>query len=242
MYFLVCYNEQVLLPHALKHYRHFLPGCKITIYDNFSTDNSVPIAKEHGCSIISYGMKDQIDESALTRVKNESWKNVENGWVIICDMDEWLCITRDDLINEEKKEQHFLKTFGYHMVSDSTKLDLSDIDLHTLQEGVAWRIKPMCFKRPDIKSTGFGHGVFSHNAKGTVKMSDKIYAFKHMGGHMGYEFYKNKTIKRFERVKGKTPAIHYTNNIKKIDTVHAEFCSNKKKIDKFDEFMINLKQ
>ena len=52
--FLLCYNEEILIRDAIKHYKKFIPNCIITIMDNKSTDNSVKIAKEEGCNIFSW--------------------------------------------------------------------------------------------------------------------------------------------------------------------------------------------
>lgn len=234
--FLLCYNEEILILDTIKHYKKFIPNCIITIMDNNSIDNSIKIAKKEGCNIFSWGETEEINDYKYTELKNNIWKNIDNGWIIICDMDEWLCITTEELENLKKKRITFLDTHGYHMVSDSKCKNLNDIDLHKIQEGVYWRFKPMCFLRPNIKETNFNIGIFKHNAKGDYKLSDKKYFFKHMGGHMGFEFYKNKTINRFLRRKNKTPASHYTNNIKKIISNHNEMQKQKIKIKNISNF------
>ena len=214
--FLLCYNEEILISDTIKHYKHYMPNCKITILDNNSTDKSPEIAMKNGCNIISWGTYEEIVEDEYTRLKNNIWKNVDNGWIIVCDMDEWLCITTEQLEIEKRNGTTFLDTHGYHMVSNSKCPLLSDINLHSINEAVYWRFKPMCFLRPNIKETNFTTGVFHHNLIGDFHKSSKKYFFKHMGGFMGYEFYKNKTINRHSRRKSKTCADHYTNDMNLI--------------------------
>ena len=88
--FLLCYNEEFLLPKTIHHYKTYLPNCHITIYDNESTDNSVNIAKQLGCSIVSWKTTDEIDDEKYVEIKNTCWNGLHDGaWVIVGDMDEW---------------------------------------------------------------------------------------------------------------------------------------------------------
>ena len=60
--FLLCYNEERMLPHTLKHYKTNFPNAIITLFDNHSTDRSVEIAKEAGCNVAYFSSSDQQDE------------------------------------------------------------------------------------------------------------------------------------------------------------------------------------
>ena len=59
--FAICYNEEIILPYFLKHYKKFVRN--ITVYDNMSTDNSVNIMNEHGVKVIRFNTKGKFEES-----------------------------------------------------------------------------------------------------------------------------------------------------------------------------------
>ena len=60
--YLLCYNEERIILETIKHYRNRIPNCNITIYDNMSSDNSVNIAKQNNCNVISFSTKNQDNE------------------------------------------------------------------------------------------------------------------------------------------------------------------------------------
>lgn len=87
--FILCYNEEVILPHLIKHlYKHF--KANVTIFDNKSTDNSVAIAKNMGCNVKSYDSNNQIRDDLYLNIKNNCWKGSKADWVFIGDADEFL--------------------------------------------------------------------------------------------------------------------------------------------------------
>jgi glycosyltransferase involved in cell wall biosynthesis len=223
--FILCYNEEVLLPHTVNHYKKYLPQCNIVIYDNKSTDNSVEIAKSLGCSIISWNSNDEIDDYRYLFIKNNCWKK-ELGWVIVCDMDEWLCVTQDDLMKEQNKNTIILSIHGYNMIGESKDVRLTDIDLHEIKKSVYFpdENKSLCFYRPAIREINYNLGAHICNPILNTNgfYSKKIYINKHMN-YLGLPFFMDKMIKRYERsarMRSKRLAYHYTNDLEKIKQIY----------------------
>jgi ribosome-associated toxin RatA of RatAB toxin-antitoxin module len=218
--FLLCYNESVLLPNAINHYKKYLPSCKITIYDNESTDNSVEIATNMGCHVISWSSDNIQNEYIQTHLKDNVWKNIPSGWIIMADMDEFLCITEDELNEEKKNGTTILNTRGIEIIGESQTLNLADIDLQQVIKYVdnEYESKKLCFLRESIIEMNYTRGAHQCNPTGDIKYSTNIYFNKHMS-YLGLPFIINKMIKRYERtelMRSHGMGIHYTNNIEKI--------------------------
>lgn len=231
--FLLCYNEEVLLPHTIDHYKKYLPSCTIVIYDNYSTDNSVKIAREKGCAVVLWNSNNEINDYKYLFIKNNCWKGVKDGWIIMADMDEWLCVTEDDLLDEEKNNTCILRVKGYNMIGESKNVRLSDINLHDIKKSVFFpeESKSLCFYRPAIHNMHYRPGAHKCNpefyaneytilskTKKTI-MSEKEYINKHMD-YLGLSFIHNKMINRYARSHRMRSqfklATHYTNNFWEI--------------------------
>ena len=219
--FILCHNEEILLPHTIKHYKTYLPDCNIVIYDNKSSDKSVEIAQSQGCKVISWNSNNEINDYQYLFIKNNCWKK-ETGWVIVCDMDEWLCVTQEELENEQSKNVSILTVYGYNMIGESNHINLRDIDLHAIKKSVYFpdENKSLCFYRPAISEINYNLGA--HKCKPIFKMktkySSKIYINKHMN-YLGLPFFVDKMLKRYERserMRSKKLASHYINDIEKI--------------------------
>lgn len=231
--FILCYNEEVLLPHTIKHYKTQLPNSTIVIYDNYSSDNSVKIAKEHGCIVTQWDSNNEINDYRYLTIKNHCWKMVKDGWVIVVDMDEWLCVTEEDLVEEEKKNTCILSVKGYDIVGKSKTYDLSDISPSTICASVYCpeENKHLCFYRKAIHEMNYEPGAhkcqplyFSNEYTNLAYekksfYSKKTYINKHMN-FLGLKYIIQKMIKRYERSKRMREqyqlATHYTNNIQEI--------------------------
>ena len=222
--FILCFNEEVLLPHTIQHYKRNLPSCKITIYDNESTDNSTRIAKDLGCDVISWSSNNILNEHNQTNIKNNCWKNVNNGWILMIDMDEWVNVTEEDLQNEMQNGATILNIKGYNIIGESMNEELSDINLHQITKGVEYDMesKKLCFLKNAITDMNYSLGAHTCDPKGDVKYSDKVYINKHMSS-LGLPFLITKMRNRYERAKEMQKqgyATHYTDN---ADIVTSEY-------------------
>ena len=218
--FLLCYNERVLLPHAIHHFKTYIPSCKITICDNESTDDSVELAKSLGCAVIPFSSKNISDETVKIEVRNTIWSDISSGWIIMADMDEFLCVTEAQLLEEMNAGVSILKTVGKEMIGESETLDLSDIDLQAIKKYVnnPMESKYICFLRDKITQMNYGPGSHTCKPVGVVKYSTTVYMNKHMS-NLGLNFITDKTVKRYHRThlnRQRKWSTHYTNNVEVI--------------------------
>ena len=99
--FVITYNEQYMLPFFIRWYRQRFPDCKIVVYDNESTDDTRRIALDNNCHVVVYSTSNQLSDRQYLEIKNNCWKQVQSGWVIVCDCDELIDIWPQQLENTE---------------------------------------------------------------------------------------------------------------------------------------------
>lgn len=153
------YNEEVMLPQFIKHYRTNFPDCKITVMDNESIDKTVDIALYHNCEVLTWSSNDQIRDDLYLFIKNNCWKKTNADWVIVVDCDEFVDITQEDLQNTK---DNMFKPQGYDMIGNSLNVD--DIDCGIRSPGYD---KLCVFKRKDFEEINYQPGC--HNATPVTK-------------------------------------------------------------------------
>jgi hypothetical protein len=233
--FLLCYNESVLIPHTVNHYKKNMPSCIITILDNKSTDNSVELAKSLGCNVITWSSNNIQNEYILLNIRNNCWKNVKRGWIIMADMDEFICITESELLYEKNKGTTIINIKGIDMIGESKTLDLTDIDLQQIKKyrNFPPESKKICFLRQAIKEMNYSYGSHNCNPVGKIRYSSKPYFNKHMC-NLGLPFLTEKMVNRYERnnvMRQKGMNYHYTNDVNNITTQYNNLLNNCKTLN-----------
>jgi glycosyltransferase involved in cell wall biosynthesis len=234
--FMPCYNEEAIIPHAIEHYRSRLKSCEFVIYDNYSTDNSRDLAESLGCKVLFWNTEDKIDDIRLRELKNNCWKHVEEGWIIVCDVDEWLCIDDDSLALEEDEGNTILETFGVDMVGNSKSTYLNDINPHAVCKGIKNKhmSKNICFRSGSLGDINYECGAHLCSPVGNVRWGGP-YLLKHMSWlGLPYKIRRNRTnYKRSHDMRRIGLAIHYVEHDEKIKSKYNQNLSIASDISKF---------
>lgn len=123
----ITYNEEKIIHSFISHYRKIFPDCIIKIYDNYSTDNTVEIAKSMNCEIHYYDSEGVLNDSKFLDIKNNCWKTADTDWVVVCDADEFIQITQEELQYEEKIGFNIIKFIGYTMMNKGEEIPVEDM-------------------------------------------------------------------------------------------------------------------
>ena len=110
-------------------------------------------------------------------------------------MDEWLDIDEKDLLYEFEHGTSILNFKGLEMLGESGTLDLSDIDLYSINKYVENPVmgKNACFLREKIIEMNYNPGSHSCIPVGNLKYSEKTYNLKHMN-KLGLLYTINKKV------------------------------------------------
>lgn len=171
------YNEALVLPYFLRHYREMFPNCHIVLFDNQSSDNSVEIALTwNNVEIRTYDTGGKLSDKTYLKIKNTCWRNAKTDWVLIADIDEHCVINADDLIREEILGNTLIRFEGFNMVGMDGSLDIDKIDRGIRAPSYD---KTYCFRRSQIESINYGPGAHSASPIGEIKYSEEVYRCLH---------------------------------------------------------------
>lgn len=172
----ITYNEELLIQFMIDHYRTRFPGCRIVVYDNMSTDNTVKIALANDCEVIPYDTNGQLQDNRYIKIKNHCWKDAKTDWVLVCDLDELLDINAKQLKTEEDAGTTIVKTKGYDMVTLEDKLDLAGMKYGERDEG---EDKSILFNKKFVEQINYDIGCHICSPIGKITYSKKVYKLFH---------------------------------------------------------------
>lgn len=172
----MAFNEEMILPFMINHYRNRFNNCRIVLRDNCSTDRTAQIAKDNNCEIIHYDTKGLHDDFELQQLKNNCWKDAQTDWVLIIDPDELLDINEQQLKEEEALGTTLIKPTGYEMINMEDNYDLSSI-----KYGLNWPEygKTCLLNKKYIKEINYNCGAHVSKPMGHVQLNTNSYNLYH---------------------------------------------------------------
>jgi glycosyltransferase involved in cell wall biosynthesis len=178
---ILAFNEAETIRLTISHYQKICDH--ITIYDNFSDDATREISEQMGCEVKLFGIKGVLDDKEYLKVKNHAWKNSDADWVIVCDADEILDVTIQDLKTATFYDRTIFKTHGWNIFSnDLPKESWSEITTGIPDSNYS---KLVLFNPKKIKEINYVPGCHVAKPEGEVRYDDlelTMFHYKHVGG------------------------------------------------------------
>jgi len=109
---IITYNEEIMLPFTITHYRRMFGDPKFIIHDNGSTDDTLMLAKLAGCTIVPF-VTDGMNDTEHRWIKSRAAMEATADWVLVLDCDECCMINTQDLIDLENRGVNAVHFSGY---------------------------------------------------------------------------------------------------------------------------------
>lgn len=178
--YILCYNEELLLPFTISWYKTRFPSAEITILDNHSDDRSSMVASELGCKIYSFATENKISDLMYQYLKNNHWKKSKSNWILIADADELIDINEAQLRNEELAGTTIIQGEGYNMVNMNDDLNIAGMD-HGYRDNEVHQLydKVLLFNKAHISNINYKIGAHAAVPDGLVKYNKCRYVLRH---------------------------------------------------------------
>ena len=161
--FTIAWNEEKVIGQYIDHYTSIVDH--ITVFDNFSTDKTVEIARKRGCLVRPFGSSILHDEIVQLKLKEDCWKDSGADWVIVTDIDEFL-YHPDFRRFLSETEATVIQPDGHLMVSEDC------LPFRQVRTGAKEPLgKTVCFRPSEIKAMNWTPGCHNCSPKGNVKLS-----------------------------------------------------------------------
>lgn len=178
--YILCWNEEILLPYTLDFYRKRFPDAYFVIVDNESTDRTVEIARSQGCEIHTFASQNKLSDSLYKNIKNQIWKAAKSSWIAIVDCDEWLDINQISLYEEIEKGTTLIRSEAYNMINMENNLNIANINHGYRDKDVmTFYDKIVMFDRTKIKQINYCIGAHAVQPYGDAQFSVKPYRLFH---------------------------------------------------------------
>ncbi len=154
---IIAYNEEIMLPFTIAHYKRMFGDPMIIVHDNFSTDKTVEIAEREGCLVIRFateGMNDTIQ----SMIKSQAAMSAQSDWVLCIDADEECLINTKDLEQLDADGINIVEFQGWNIFDNvSSPWDIK------VPRGVPCTgySKPVLIRNHVFKSISFAAGAHS---------------------------------------------------------------------------------
>lgn len=175
--FFINWEDSFYFPFIEHHYGQFCD--RIVMYDNYSKDNSLDLAKKLGFEVKRFGYSDHLNDQNYLDVKNHCWKEErgKSDYVIVCDADEFI-------MPMNKITGNFPRMMGYNMISNHLPTTESIFDIRTGAIDNSYA-KQAIFDPNAVQEIAFVHGCHKNNA--VVINEDNsgvcsLYHFRQIGG------------------------------------------------------------
>lgn len=170
----MAFNESDIIAFTIRHYQKFCQ--QITLWDNYSTDDTCAIALSMGCEVKKFGIEGQLHDGMYITLKNNCWKGQQADLIIMCDADEILIEPPKELGNFTIWPME-----GFNMFSDEPPIE----DWMEISKGLpdGNYAKHIIFS-PRIKDINFLPGCHQARPRFPVWGSEKLRVchYKHASG------------------------------------------------------------